>query len=76
MKGLSNGTPGGITIRPSLARQGPSQDEALKQIQKLSDTGKAITCNRQGWWLVVSPGENGATVDQRGFTVSFMVTME
>jgi hypothetical protein len=76
MKGLSNGTPGGITIRPSLARQDPSQDEALKQIQSflMQERRSSASGRGGGWWFHL--GKNGATVDQRGFTVSFMVIME
>ncbi|MBA7494159.1 hypothetical protein ES702_04732 [subsurface metagenome] len=58
MKGLSSGTPGGITIRPSLARQGPSQDEALKQIQSfLMQERRLPVTGRGGGWFGFTRGK-------------------
>ncbi|MBN2535558.1 MAG: hypothetical protein JXB88_21950, partial [Spirochaetales bacterium] len=44
---------GGITIRPSLARQDPSQDEALKQIQSflMQERRSSASGRGGGWWF-------------------------
>jgi len=45
-------------------RQAPSQAEALRHLTDVSGKRVDDYLIREEWWLVVSPGEKGSTVDQ------------